>query len=34
MGFFFIVDQTGFIAGPSSRMAQFSAAKRRLREKP
>ena len=28
MGFFFIVDQTGFIAGPSSGMAQVSAALR------
>gem|GEM_PF-5435323 len=31
MGCFFIVDQTGFIAGPSSRKAQFSATKRRRR---
>jgi hypothetical protein len=31
MGCFFIVDQTGFIAGSSSGMAHFSAAKRRVR---
>ena len=32
MGCFFIIDQTVFIAGESSRMAQTSAATRRYRE--